>query len=106
MSRAEAYEYYANYLNGDAEAEDPQVYALKADVAGFPSVFLVTAERDILAEQGMAMDAHLRAAGVDVRHRIYPGAIHSFIEAMSVSAVAREAVADGAAFVAERLGTR
>lgn len=106
MNRAEAYEYYGNYLHGDAEIDDPHVYPLKGDLAGFPPVFLVTPECDILTEQGIAMDAHLRACGVDTRSKIYPGAIHGFVEATSVSAVAREAVADGAAFVRERIGTR
>lgn len=103
MSRSEAEEYYANYLNGDAEAGDPHVYPILADLAGFPPVFLVIAEADILAEQGVAMDRRLREAGVDVQTRIYPGAIHSFLEAMSVAAVARAAIADGAAFVKARL---
>lgn len=104
MSRAEAYEYYGNYLNGDAEIDDPHVYALKGDLTGFPPVLLVTPECDILTEQGLAMAAHLEACGVDVESRIYPGAIHSFLEAMSVSAVARQAVADGSAFVRARIG--
>jgi acetyl esterase len=103
MSRQEAYEYYGNYLNGQAEAEDPHVYPIKADLRGFPPVFLVIAECDVLVEQGIAMDQRLRASGVDTRSQVYQGAIHSFLEAMSVSAVARAAIADGAAFVREKL---
>ena len=34
---------------------------------------------------------------------VYPGATHSFLEAMSVAAVARKGIADGATFVAGRL---
>jgi acetyl esterase len=105
MSRAEAYEYYANYLNGDDQIDDPHVYALKGDLTGFPPVFLVTPACDILTEHGIAMDAHLRSFGVDTRSKVYPGAIHGFLEAMSVSAVAREALADGAAFVCEQIGS-
>lgn len=104
MSRAEAYEYYGNYLNGDAEIDDPHVYPLKGSLRGLPPVFLVTPACDILTEQGVAMEAHLRECGVDTRSKIYPGAIHSFLEAMSVSAVAREAVTDGAGFVRNRIG--
>ncbi|WP_421729217.1 alpha/beta hydrolase [Brevundimonas sp.] len=103
MSRAEAEEYYGNYLNGDDEADDPHVYPILADLTGFPSVFLVIAECDILAEQGVAMDAHLRSQGVETRTETYPGAIHSFLEAMSVSEVARRAIADGAAFIRSKL---
>ena len=103
MNREEAYEYYGNYLNGATEAADPQVYALKADLTGFPPVFLATAECDILAEQGIAMAAHLTRFGVETHGRIYPGAIHSFLEAMSISAVARAAIAEGASFIRNRL---
>ena len=104
MSRSEAEEYYANYLNGQDEADDPHVYPIRADLKGFPPVFLVIAECDILAEQGIAMDARLREAGVETLSQVYPGAIHSFLEAMSVSAVARAAIADGASFVRDKLG--
>ena len=103
MNRNEAEEYYSNYLNGQDEADDPHVYPIAADLVGFPPVFLVIAECDILAEQGVAMDAKLRKAGVETLTRIYPGAIHSFLEAMSVSAVARTAIADGAAFISGKL---
>lgn len=103
MSRNEAEEYYANYLNGLKEANDPHVYPIRADLTGFPPVFLVIAECDILAEQGIAMASRLREAGVETRSRTYSGAIHSFLEAMSVSAVARAAIADGAAFVRDKL---
>jgi len=103
MSRAEAYEYYANYLNGEAEVGDPQVYPVKADLTGFPPVLLVVAERDILAEQAAPMEQRLREAGVAAQRRVYSGAVHSFLEAMSVSAVARAAIADGAIFVKDKL---
>lgn len=103
MDRAEAEEYYANYVNGQNDAGDPHIYPITTDLGGFPPVFLVIAECDILAEQGTAMDARLREYGVETRCRIYRGATHSFLEAMSVSALAREAIADGASFVKEML---
>jgi len=103
MSRSEAEEYYGNYCNGQNEADDPHVYPIRADLSGFPPVFLVIAECDILAEQGIAMASRLREAGVETHSRTYPGAIHSFLEAMSVSGVARAAIADGASFVRDKL---
>jgi acetyl esterase len=60
---------------------------------------LVIPELDIVTEHSVAMESRLRAAGVETHARIYRGAIHSFLEAMSVSALAREAIQDGAEFI-------
>jgi acetyl esterase len=57
----------------------------------------------VLTEQSHAMAERLAAAGVAVDARVYAGATHSFLEAMSVAAVARQAIADGAAWVKARL---
>jgi acetyl esterase len=103
MDRAEAEQYYANYLNGPADRRDPFACPINADLAGFPPVFLVIPEYDIVTEQSIAMDARLRAAGVDTSSRVYRGAIHSFLEAMSVSGLARQAIADGADFIRDKL---
>lgn len=103
MDRAEAAQYYANYLRGPADAADPFACPINADLAGFPPVFLVIPECDIVTEQSVAMDGLLRAAGVETESRIYRGAIHSFLEAMSVSGLARQAIADGAAFIRGKL---
>jgi acetyl esterase len=99
MDRAEALQYFANYLNGPDEANDPFACPIHADLAGFPPVFLVIPENDVLAEQSTAMEARLRAAGVAAHSKVYRGATHSFLEAMSVSALAREGLQDGAAFI-------
>lgn len=46
------------------------------------------------------MVAKLQDAGAQPDYKIYRGATHSFLEAMSMSGLAREAIADGARFVA------
>jgi acetyl esterase len=102
MDRAEAAQYFANYLNPGDET-DPFACPIHADLAGFPPVFLVIPEFDIVTEQSLAMEARLRAAGVETHARLYCGAIHSFLEAMSVSPLAREAIADGARFIRQKL---
>lgn len=99
MDRAEAGQYYRNYLNDPAEADDPYACPINADPTGFPPAFLVIPELDIVNENSIAMAARLEAAGVETVSKIYVGAIHSFLEAMSVSKLAREAISDGAAFV-------
>ncbi|WP_260582279.1 alpha/beta hydrolase fold domain-containing protein [Sphingopyxis sp. PET50] len=103
MDRAEAQSYYVNYLSDWAEADDPLASPLLADLAGLPPLFLVIPECDLLAEQSLAMETRLRRAAVDVKAKIYPGATHSFLEAMSVAKVARDAIEDGADFIRQAM---
>ncbi len=51
---------------------------LATDLAGLPPAILITAEHDILTEQGIAYGRKLQAAGVDVRFSHHPGMIHGF----------------------------
>jgi acetyl esterase len=104
LNRAEVDYYMENYLGGvDAYADDAYARPCLADPTGLPPVFLVIPDRDVLAEQSRDMAERLRAAGVAVEAREYVGATHSFLEAMSISALAREAIADGAAWLKARL---
>jgi acetyl esterase len=103
MDRAEACEYWSNYFRDEEDDLDPCASPIHADLRGFPPTFLVIPECDIVAEHSIEMDARMRSAGAPVSSKIYRGAPHSFLEAMSMSAVAREAIKDGAMFVAEAL---
>ena len=100
LDRAEMDHYLLNYLGEEVMAR-PEPYAapLIADLAGLPPAFLAIPECDILSEQSYAMADRMKAAGVDVTSVVYRGATHSFLEAMSIAAVARRAIADGAAWV-------
>jgi acetyl esterase len=103
MGRDEALYYWGNYLRDMSQADDPYVSPLRADLRGLPPTFLVIAECDIIAEHSYAMAECLRAAGVKTESKVYQGAPHSFLEAMSVSNLAREAIGDGARFVTEHI---
>jgi len=104
MDRAEVEYYFENYLGGGRiDSDDPYVCPANADLADLPPAFLVIPECDILSEQSYAMAERMVAAGVDASSQIYPGATHSFLEAMSIAEVARRAIADGAAWLRDRL---
>ena len=104
LNRAEMDYYITNYL-GDVDAHNDDGYARPgvAELAGLPPTFLVIPDQDVLAEQSRDMTERLRKAGVAVEAREYVGATHSFLEAMSISALAREAIANGAAWLKGRL---
>nr|WP_315218335.1 alpha/beta hydrolase fold domain-containing protein [uncultured Duganella sp.] len=99
LTSAEIDEFWDNYVGAVADRRDPYLVQVLAPLAGLPPVFLQVAECDVLAEQNMTMAGCLLAAGIDVKVKVYPGVPHSFIEAMEVSALAREAIDDGAGWL-------
>jgi acetyl esterase len=104
LDRAEMEYYFENYLGRAApRPDDPYASPIDADLALLPPALLVIPECDILSEQSFAMADRMAAAGVDVSSKVYAGATHSFLEAMSIAEVARHAIADGATWVKSAL---
>ncbi len=100
LSGAEMDEFWAAYLGPEAEhVATPLSAPLHAALHDLPPTLLLWGDRDVLAEQNQAMAQRLVQAGVQVHAHVYPGAPHSFIEAMSVSEQARDAIARGAEWV-------
>jgi acetyl esterase len=86
------------YAPGDA-GENPEVSPLRADLATFPPTLLVTAEHDVLRDQGEAFAAALAAAGVDVTAWRALGTLHGFWRQPTRLAAARAAVVSVGAFL-------
>ena len=63
-------------------------------------------ECDVLTETSLEMAERLRAAAVPVSITVYPGATHSFIEAISIAPLAERAIEDGARWLRETIGAR
>jgi len=104
LSGAEMDEFWAAYLGPQAErVAGPLAAPLHADLHGLPPALLLWGDRDVLAEQNAAMARRLAEAGVAARTQVYPGAPHSFIEAMAVSDKARDAIARGAEWLRRHL---
>ncbi|MFN2520647.1 MAG: alpha/beta hydrolase [Candidatus Limnocylindria bacterium] len=79
LTRDEMNWFWDHYLGS---AQDPTAaYAspLRADVSGVAPALVVTAEFDVLREEGDAYAAKLRDAGVAVWHRSYPTMVHGFL---------------------------
>jgi acetyl esterase len=78
---------------------DPRVDIVRADLRELPPVWLVVTECDPLHDDSIELERLLRAAGVDVSAKVYPGTVHSFLEAVSIADVAGEAFDDTSAWL-------
>jgi acetyl esterase len=85
--------WYAEQWVPDADRRsDPRVSPLfEPDLRGVAPAVIVTAEHDIVRDEGNAYAAALAAAGVPVTHRCEPGQVHGFINLDGVSDAARDA---------------
>ena len=96
--------YWNLYLDG-ADGFQPDASPLRADdLAGLPPTFVLTAEFDVLRDEGEAMADKLREAGVDVTLRRYDGTIHGFWRWMAGTPKTRRAIAEAGAALRRALG--
>ena len=72
--------FWHQYLADPAkEGRDPRASPMRAQsLAGLPPAHVVTAEYDVLRDEGEAYAARLRQAGVPVTTKRYDGQIHNF----------------------------
>jgi acetyl esterase len=98
--------FWRDYLGAEPERADPFACPLQADLRGLPCAFLAIAECDILADQNRLMADRLRAAGVRVEAHVYRGATHSFLESVSIAALANRAFEDAAQWLRITLASR
>lgn len=94
LTAKEMDDFTALYRRDVIDCADPLLAPIHADLKGLPPTLLIVAERDLLAPENLEMNRRLRAAHVDTTCHVYCGAMHSFLEAMSVSELARRAIDD------------
>ena len=74
-----------HYLRSPPDAEDWRASPIKASsFAGVASAIVITAECDVLHDDGESYAEALRRAGVAVDYKEYPGMIHGFFGMMPV----------------------
>jgi acetyl esterase len=96
--------FWDHYLPDSGARTNALASPLRADsLAGLPPALVQLAEYDVLLDEGLAYAHALEAAGVPVTVRHYPGAIHGFFS-MTVTQMARTAIADAAAALKAALG--
>ena len=94
LTRANMQWFWECYLRTPADAANPWNVPLKADLRGLPPAFVVTAEYDVLRDEGEAYAKRLHEAGVPVRCVRYNGMNHGFIRMAAVYPQADRAVSD------------
>lgn len=85
----------AAYLSGGAELENPLVSPLCASdsqLAALPPLLMVSAEKDILLDQGVEFANRATAAGARVERVVIPSTVHLFITVAGQSAAFSTAV--------------
>lgn len=90
------------YIPDPSARNTPLASPILAELSKLPPTFLCIASHDPLYDENIEMARRLGLAGVDVTARVYPGTIHGFLEADSVSSdpSARRALAEIAGFMA------
>ena len=102
MSRADMKWYWGHYLGPDEDGASPEASPLRAaDLAGVAPTHVITAEYDVLRDEGEEYAARLSDAGVSVTLSRYDGVIHGFFRMPGVIRRAEDALDEAAAALRE-----
>jgi acetyl esterase len=96
--------YWTHYLGARENGDEPEVSPLRlADAGGLPRAVVVTAELDVLRDEGEAYADRLSAAGVETERRRYDGLVHGFLRMAGVVDRSQEALTEIAALLRNAL---
>ena len=72
--------FWEQYLTEDSDAANPRAAPAQArSLKGLPPAHIITAEFDVLRDEGESYANRLQQAGVSATHRRYDGMIHGFM---------------------------
>lgn len=85
LSRDSMVWFWDHYVPDRTARQQPEVSPLQAsDLSGLPPAVVLTAEHDVLCDEGEAYAEKLRAAGVPVQSRRFDGQMHGFFTMVNV----------------------
>ena len=82
-----------NEFSSPAQAADPRISLVKANLAGLPKTLIIAAEIDPLQSEGKLLSEKLSTAGVQTEYKLYNGVTHEFFGMAAVVPQAKEAQA-------------
>jgi acetyl esterase len=102
--------FWNHYLPDVSRRGDPTASPLRASLDalhGLPPALVITAESDVLRDEGESYARRLADAGVDVTAVRYLATIHAFVvlDALARTPAARAAITQAGSFLRDRLGT-
>ncbi len=83
--------FFDKYLRNAADAEDPLISLIEADLDGLPATTVINAQIDPLLHEGGVLAERMAAAGVQVKREVYQGVTHEFFGMAAVLDQARKA---------------
>lgn len=105
LTNTEVQDYLELYAPDPAKRRSPRVSPLMAtDLSGQPDTLLISAELDLLCDEGEAYGRRLQEAGNRVRIHRVPGALHGFITLPRFARPLREAYEQINVFLDEDAG--
>jgi acetyl esterase len=99
--------FWSQYLNDDADGRNPYASPLLAeDLSGLPPALVITAQYDVLRDEGQAYAARLHKAGVPVTVSNYESSRHGFFSAGTLSDYTKPAREEAASALRSAFTTR
>jgi acetyl esterase/lipase len=96
--------FWDHYLNSESEASNPLVSPLRArDLRDLPPALIITAEYDVLRDEGERYGARLADAGVRTKVVRYDGMNHGFFNMYGMVDKAASALEESVTWLKERL---
>ena len=90
--------FWQQYAPDKASSQEPYASPLQAnDFGGLPPALVITAQYDVLCDEGNQYATCLRNAGIPTQWKCYDGMIHGFASRVNIFDVASEAVTQIAA---------
>jgi len=102
LNRADGTWFCYNYLNSEDDRFNPLVSPLLTpDLSRLPPALVITAEFDVLRDEGEAYAKRLKKAGVSAKYTRYKGMIHGFLSMDGLLDQAKNGIAEASAALRE-----